>query len=362
VTLYLHVGAHKTGTTTIQQFSSARRQLLLEKGLYYPDFAAIGRPSAGGHHAFANAIAGQETKPPFTEGQLVAFADLCASHSRDHNVLVSAEPMFRHLIGGGSFWEGHRTYIERVADRLSAIVDIVPVVCLRRQDTFAASMVQEQIKTTSMTRSLAQFAVDNAEFMDFEKHVDLYESVFGRAKVLIYERVIGGDGLLRNFFRELGVTLSEEEAAFEAVNPSLHPAVILYKLRLNERAGTTPGRSGMPQSLLFQASAELFGAEKRSLFSEDELDRVFAAYEPSNERLARHLGLPPAHPLFPEREALPSRYEALSEADFHKIDARVTQLLAERQANRVRKRPSKAPPKPLWRRVLRRLGVLGGTR
>lgn len=359
MTLYLHVGAHKTGTTTIQQFSTAQRQLLLTKGLYYPDVTEIGRPPASSHHAFAHAIAGQAVKPPFTPDQLDAFVDLCARHARERDVLVSAEAMFRHRIGEGGFGDGHRRYIERLAERLKPVGEIVPVVCLRRQDTFAASMMQEQIKTTTMTRSLAEFAADNAEFMDFAKHVQLYESVFGSAKVLIFEHLVEGDGLLPNFFRALGVELSLEEAAFKATNPSLHPAVVLYKLRLNER-GAVP--RGLRQRVLFQVSDELFGGEKRSLFAGRELDEVFASYELSNELLARHLNLPLGAPLFPERGPLPPLYQTLADDDFHRIDARVGELLAERKANRLRNRPNKAPRKTRWQRLLIRIGLGGGTR
>jgi hypothetical protein len=355
----LHVGAHKTGTTTIQQFSSARRQLLLEKGLHYPDFAEIGRPSSSGHHPFAHAIAGQPLKPPFTEAQLDAFVELCARHADRRDVLVSAEAIFRHVVGEGSFRDRHARYVELLADRLRPVAKIVPVVCLRRQDTFAASMVQEQIKTTRMTRSLERFASDNAAFMDFEGHVRLYERIFSMPKVLIFESLVGGDGLLRNFFRALGVELSADEAAFKAVNPALHPAVALHKLRLNESA---PDQPRVPQPVLFQVSEELFGGERRSMFSAEQLDRVFAAYEASNARLARHLGFPAGQPLFPERGPLPTLYNELSDDDFHRIDARVAELLAEHKAERLRKRHSQARHQSPWRRLLTRLGLRGGQR
>ncbi len=36
-TLYLHVGGIKTGSTSIQEFSYSQRELLLERGIYYPE-------------------------------------------------------------------------------------------------------------------------------------------------------------------------------------------------------------------------------------------------------------------------------------------------------------------------------------
>lgn len=357
MTLYLHVGAHKTGTTTIQQFSAARRSLLLSRGLYYPDLTEIGRPAAASHHSFAHAVAGRQTRRPFSDSELTAFVEVCAQKSREHNVLLSAEPIFRHLLGDGSFEEGHARYVERLGEWLRPVPEIVPVVALRRQDTFAASMVQEQIKTTTMTRSLAEFASVNAQFMDYDAHVRLYQRVFGRPVVLIYEQLIRGDGLLRNFFGALGVPLSAREADFKPTNQSLHPAVILYKLRLNREGELRPG---IRQAILARVSREMFGSERRSLFTEDELDRLFASFEVSNAALAQRLGMP--SPLFPEREPLAPRYSELPDADFHRIDARVAELVAERKGKRLVKRPRKAARRPLLRRLLRKLGLDRGIR
>jgi hypothetical protein len=96
------------------------------------------------------------------------------------------------------------------------------------------------------------------------------------------------------------------------------------------------------------------------MFAESDLDPIFASYAQSNERLARHLGMPSGVPLFPERGPLPPLYQALSDEDFHRIDARVAELLAERKANRLRNRQSRASPKPRWRRLLSRIGLGGG--
>lgn len=353
MTLYLHVGAHKTGTTTIQQFAAARRDLLASRGLYYPDFADIGRKSAPGHHAFSHALAGQATTPPFTEEHVESFVRLCEQLGRGGHVLVSAEPMFRHQLGAGGFWEKHARYVRRLRDRLASIGDVVPVICLRRQDTFAASLVQEHIKRTASTRTLAQYAAANTHFMDYEQHVRLFESVFGSSIVLIYEELIAGDGLLRNFFRALGVELTANEATFRIANPSLHPALVLYKLRHNrERLDGEP----IGQGPLLQVSEELFPGEKRSLFPDEELDQVFAVHEASNARLAEHLGFPADKPLFPDRGPSPPRYDVLSDEDFHRIDMRLSQVLAERQAKRLPKRPIPRRRKSLWRRLLTRLG------
>jgi len=44
MTLIVHIGSHKTGTTAIQRFAASHRATLRERGLWYPSYEEIGRP------------------------------------------------------------------------------------------------------------------------------------------------------------------------------------------------------------------------------------------------------------------------------------------------------------------------------
>ena len=53
--LFLHIGRHKTGTTSLQNFFSEKKELLSERGILYPE---TGRVTAHGtldraHHTFS---------------------------------------------------------------------------------------------------------------------------------------------------------------------------------------------------------------------------------------------------------------------------------------------------------------------
>jgi hypothetical protein len=53
--LLLHIGPHKTGTTTLQYAFDALRYVLLRAWVYYPR----GLHSSGAHHAFAWQVLGR---------------------------------------------------------------------------------------------------------------------------------------------------------------------------------------------------------------------------------------------------------------------------------------------------------------
>lgn len=59
-TLYLHIGHHKTGTTSVQDWLSANRKILLEQQIFYPKISAITGPESWrkAHHDFYPALFG----------------------------------------------------------------------------------------------------------------------------------------------------------------------------------------------------------------------------------------------------------------------------------------------------------------
>ena len=53
----LHVGTHKTGTTSIQKYCRKNEDVLKEESILYPNFDVIGKPKRYAHHEVAHALA-----------------------------------------------------------------------------------------------------------------------------------------------------------------------------------------------------------------------------------------------------------------------------------------------------------------
>jgi hypothetical protein len=84
---YVHVGPHKTGTTSIQWFLRQNRAELLKHGYFVPDSGNIN----GGHHPLARQLCGQEV--PFQHRQAAArFVEALAGTSCDA-IVISSESL-----------------------------------------------------------------------------------------------------------------------------------------------------------------------------------------------------------------------------------------------------------------------------
>ncbi|MEO0465147.1 MAG: hypothetical protein AAF216_01285 [Pseudomonadota bacterium] len=130
--LILHVGTHKTATTTIQKSFHANRQLLARHGLTYPD---IGRTA--GHHGL---VTDWVNLPPvfhLSEGSEAAWKKLVAQATKhDQAVFLSSE----------EFSRGHpnsRVDLAAIRSWLDPFEEIKVICTLRDQVSFLQSIYLE---------------------------------------------------------------------------------------------------------------------------------------------------------------------------------------------------------------------------
>lgn len=140
-TLFLHVGTHKTGTSTVQTALYANRLRLAEAGVLYPTEGVYctpagwsGPPPEGGHRYLAFSMMG--TWPPWDRWDVTAPLDECRRSLRGDlerwrrregraDVVLSSEYWFRDV-------DPHR--LRALVDGLGYRLRVV--VYLRRQDAF----------------------------------------------------------------------------------------------------------------------------------------------------------------------------------------------------------------------------------
>lgn len=242
--LLLHIGTHKTGTTSIQRFCGLNRGALRERGIWYPP-ADVGRfPSHYAHHRIAHAIAGRD--PDFGIDDARHFFERVASGCRGgERVLVSAEPMYRHVIGDPDAsgkpsrdkrHEAHVRYARAVAS-VVAPFEVTVLVVLRRQDLFVESLYAEQILATGYVRPIETFIAERDPLLDYHERLAGWAEVFGddRIRVDVYERSRLDRPIEQIFAEWLGLTWSDR--AFEIgprhnVTPTR--ALVEFKRFLNE--------------------------------------------------------------------------------------------------------------------------------
>lgn len=209
--LILHAGTHKTGTTAIQAFAARNRAALLNRGLLYPSYAPLTFPTQDGHHLFAHAIAQTPGCPSLDDVRTLVRHWHAAASESDSTVLVSAEALYRHRLGDGSTHQRRHAYLRRVSEMLDAF-DVELVLVFRRPDDFVRSMYQEHIASPRTRRSLPSLhawatAPDRFQ-LHYHESAQIFQSIFPKTRILLYEDLIGGNGLYENFFSSIGCDIS----------------------------------------------------------------------------------------------------------------------------------------------------------
>ncbi len=255
--IILHIGTHKTGTTSIQKFCAWNRLRLRAGGLWYPDYDLIGKESHYAHHHLVNAVAGLPTSRGGRTEAAAFFAAIRAQAGESETVLISAEALWRHVTppvalaqnefsAAGtekSYWSRRRNFVAQVADA-AGLQDVEVVAVLRRQDDCAESMFKERVKGTSFADSFESYLERFSHRFRYFDQLSVWAEVFPKVEALVYDELAGGGDLVRAFFRALHVPLEDELAPVAKLNVSMSNDLVAYKRELN--------RSGLGEDELYR--------------------------------------------------------------------------------------------------------------
>ncbi len=202
--LYLHIGAHKTGTTALQQSLYHNRSALLARGI---GFATS--PTVSHLHAH---IGSQTSRRLLPEGFAVTDQDGLA----ERLALVRADTVVASSENFSFFFQ--KSAIAALARILQRQFDEVHVVSyIRRQDRHAVSHHQEGAKpyrevegelwghspTALPTHTAAQDL-----YLDYDRRLGLWADVFGDAKMIIrvYDRsILKNNDIFADFLSVIGL-------------------------------------------------------------------------------------------------------------------------------------------------------------
>lgn len=196
--IYLHIGAHKTGTTSIQHAFRANEKLLADNKILYPGYEMLNAQGEHGHHSIAHSIAG---KGRFNIDKVKLFiADVLSKADRYDFAIISAEPFCRHLIGsrrGGQFWQARDAYIRKVAQLFGSECEVVYIV--RRQDDFAPSLYQEKVKKNRFSLCFDDYISSYQPDFDYKKNAQSWAKHFNKVTVQSFENLRARGDLVEEF-------------------------------------------------------------------------------------------------------------------------------------------------------------------
>lgn len=176
----LHIGTHKTATTTIQDTFAANARVLARLGLSYP---ILGRYS--GHHGL---VPNWPNRPKFYEladGPIESLAKIARKYAgSDQTVFISSEEFSR---------SGALEEIGRVRTALAPFETIEVICVLRSQWQFLQSVYAEIAKTRLPVRppQITKAAIEDGRFeglyVDYNRISDHLKAEFDRSEITFFD-------------------------------------------------------------------------------------------------------------------------------------------------------------------------------
>lgn len=301
VTLFLHLGLHKTGTTFLQHTLKDNADWLAEQGALFPVTGRDGSnrrtaPDAwSGHAALSKAIRAEKTG---AKGRAV-LQDLRdeISASGASKVIISSETLFHPKIPA--------YILQWFAD--TDIARVIPVVYLRRQDKFAEAIYLERLNWANKVerRSLPRFLKEEgALWLGYQNRLRPLRQMFAKSPPIIrsYDDAVAGPGLLADFMDVLGFT-GVPATPRAIIHPSGNPALANLLVALNRRDDISPARKAeislsIKTDKIWQATPKEQGT---SLLNDRQWNMLKTRYEAQNHNLAaRFMSGPTALFQFPQ--------------------------------------------------------------
>lgn len=208
-TLYLHIGCHKTGTTSIQANLAANQRALKTSGLTHfrePRFAEA--ESWHNLHSWL-VYKGDPTVVPHGMG-LEEPSELAERlENLKGNVILSSENF-------SYFFE--KCYIDEFRDALTPIFSSIKILCyIRRQDKHVISHHQEGAKSNrspecdlfgQSTSAIPPYHPRHRLYLDYNRRLGMWADAFGDENMIIKifdtGSLINGD-VVDNFFKCIGL-------------------------------------------------------------------------------------------------------------------------------------------------------------
>jgi hypothetical protein len=217
--LLLHVGSHKTGTTSIQDALAANRTWLEQNGVYYPNPKPFFFRKTDAHHDLAHALAGGSDRQ--LTGARRFRAHLLEASSQHNRILLSAEPFYRHVVSptnndrdiaaevdGETLTEDdllrrRRKYVARVAEYFEDF-DVEIILFLRRPDNFAESLYKNAVVSTQYKGGFRKYTKRKTFKFDYRTQRLIFAKHFPLITIRSYEGSMA-KGIVPAFFETIGL-------------------------------------------------------------------------------------------------------------------------------------------------------------
>jgi DNA-binding phage protein len=319
--LTLHVGAHKTATTYLQQILSAQQQALLQHNVNYVMLSKNLRTLLG-------AVSRKSNQQILAEAAQMMEKELSASPS-GHNVLVSWEGLLGAPIVVGGLYPQSAIFAEFFKEFFRNS-DSRVVLYVRRQDDFLASAYVQSVKEGSALSFDAYLdQVDYAQ-LEWRTVIEPWQESGAKITVAPYETIrMGHSAFVAPIAAAIGLTAEELPG---------NPAVVVNRSYTNKALSAALAVNGVVD-LSRQESKQLrrylerlfADGDKPELLTVKHREDIAHACRTANLALAAEFG-------FPERISAYYGFEPASEDFGHGSNLEQTKV--------IEPEPMDSDPKP----------------
>ncbi len=285
IKLILHIGIHKTGTTSIQNFLYNKREILASD--YHILYPRTGVSAGCGHPIYPWSIRG--IKPPSGED-------------------VDIKHLFQSLLNEAMLYKPECVLLSseefdglRKPDilKLKGVIDyfglkLEKIICyIRRQDLAIDSFYREVVKNprSRYKDTFKKYTIKNwvIDVLDYYSMLSQWKKAFPEAEIIlrIYDRKLFPDGnVILDFLSVLGIEMPEAREYKIEANPSLSHLSTLVMRRINKEYGLSREDHVKVVNYLFQLDKKE-GSPIKTFFTLQERIEFLERFRESNEKLFR---------------------------------------------------------------------------
>jgi hypothetical protein len=250
MTIYIHIGSHKTGTTSIQRYLSRHRDTLGKQGIWYPHISELlaNTRNSTSHLNIARSLERGKRGRLYSEAELTEmFKALVAKSKNFDSTILSAEAFWR--IGflkppenseerdeyEIKTWKNKADSIARIRNLLGDTAHVHIVAALRERSAYLQSSYSEFILATQWKKNIKNFLGYIQHVSDYKRQLEAWQVQFPII-TLSYESLCEQRNLPVSFIREIVGQFNDPSAMDEEQkihNPSHPIACVFFKRYLN---------------------------------------------------------------------------------------------------------------------------------
>lgn len=244
--IHLHIGTHKTGTTSIQRQLKRNRESLKEAGIWYPSEGELlpGRGNGITHRNIARSLDNRGGPKPYSPDELCTIARSIATKSQQYeHTIISSEAFWRigfppapELYAENELWFRKQSNVEQIR-RLFQGLDVRVTAVLRERGAYIQSGYSEFVLATVYKHEIQTFIRSYGHGWDYSKQLLAWSSQFP-VQAHSYEDLSQSGQLPLEFLRRLceanlpDVTLAADIKSHANISEPI--ACVSFKLFLNQ--------------------------------------------------------------------------------------------------------------------------------